>query len=176
MNEIYNGLYQFSMYIPPMDFTIHHYFLNSSTPVLFGTGTAEIAEKELPEIKKLLKDKEQKYIFVSHFESDECGELSVYQKAFPEVVTICSNLTDRELPGFGYNGKIVSYKQGDKFSDDGISIEFVDYPSEVHLQDGLLFYENKRGFLYSADLMLRYGNSVGKTIDAKWTDEIEAIQ
>ena len=31
------------------------------------------------------------------------------------------------------------------------------------------------GIFYSADLSLRFGNGVGKTIDAAWKDEVAAI-
>lgn len=35
MNEIAKGLYQFSTYIPPMDFTIHQYLLASDPAILW---------------------------------------------------------------------------------------------------------------------------------------------
>ena len=56
------------------------------------------------------------------------------------------------------------------------SLHFVDYPSEVHLQDGLVCLEKNTGILYSADLFLRFGNGVGKTIDARWEDEVATIE
>lgn len=55
------------------------------------------------------------------------------------------------------------------------SLHFVDYPSEVRLQDGLVCLEKNTGILYSADLFLSFGNGVSKTIDARWEDEVAAI-
>lgn len=51
----------------------------------------------------------------------------------------------------------------------------MDYPAEVHLQDGLLCLEKNSGIFYSADLFLRWGNGVGKTVDSTWKDEVSAI-
>ena len=78
MKEIYPSLYQFSITIPGMGFTIHQYLLNIEAPVLFATGTTQQAKTVLPEIKELLGGKRLAYIFVSHMESDECGGLPVF--------------------------------------------------------------------------------------------------
>ena len=60
---IFGKLYQFSQYIPRMDFTIHQYLL--------ATGTVQQAERSLPEIEEILGGRPLDYIFVSHMESDE---------------------------------------------------------------------------------------------------------
>ncbi|EGT3616366.1 MBL fold metallo-hydrolase [Clostridium perfringens] len=175
MKEITKDLYQFSIDLSFMNFTIHQYLLLSEEPVLISAGTVEQAEKILPEIKKLLNGKELKYIIFPHFESDECGGLTVFQREYPNVVTICSQLSARELPGFGYKGKIESKKQGDTLVGDGFSFKFIDYPSEVHLQNGIVFYEETRKIFFSSDLMLRFGNANGEIIDSSWENEVGSI-
>lgn len=175
MNEITKDLYQFSMHIPFMHFTLHKYLLLSEEPVLISTGTLDHAEKILPEIKELLNGKSLKYIIFPHMESDECGGLPVFLKEYPDVITICSELSARELPGYGYKGTIVSKKQDDTLTGDNFSFRFIDYPSEVHLQNGILFYEETRKIFFSSDLMLRFGDSIGETMDSTWKDEIDSI-
>ncbi len=73
MQSIYKNLYQFSVYIPNMDFTIHQYLLACEPSVLFATGTLRQASNILPQIKDILNGRQLRYIFVSHVESDECG-------------------------------------------------------------------------------------------------------
>lgn len=175
MKPIYNNLYQFSMYIQPMQFTLHQYLLMSDCPVLISTGTMSQAEQIIPKIKKLLNGKELKYILVSHMESDECGGLTLFQREYPDVVTVCSYLCARELSGFGYGGKILPQKQGDTLLENGFSLKFVDYPSEIHLQKGLAFYEETGQIFFSSDLMLRFGDAAGKTIESLWEDEVVTI-
>lgn len=175
MKEITKDLYQFSVYIPPMDFTIHQYLLNCDPAILFAAGTVQQAQAILPDLKKILKEKPLKYVFVSHMESDEAGGLNVLQKEWPDLKVICGQLCARELPGFGYNGEILAEKAGQEVNDGDLSLQFFDYPSEVHLQNGLLAYEKNTGIFYSADLFLRYGNDVGRTIQADWKTEVDAI-
>ena len=51
-------------------------------PVLIQTGAVSQAQATLPQLKQLLGDKSLKYILISHFESDECGGLSLVLKEF----------------------------------------------------------------------------------------------
>lgn len=175
MTKISNNLFQFSVYIPPMDFTIHQYLLTSDPAILFATGSIQQAESVLPQIKEILNGKPLKYIFVSHIESDECGGVSVFLKKFPDVQVICSMLGARELPGFGYTGKLKVASSQEELSDGELNLQFFEYPAEVHLQDGIICYEKNSGIFYSADLMLRFGNGIGQTMKSNWNDEIEAI-
>jgi Uncharacterized flavoproteins len=175
MIEISKDLYQFSAHIPFMHFTLHQYLLLSEEPVLISTGTMQQAEQVLPEIKKLLNGKELKYILFAHIESDECGGLPVFLKEYPNVITVCSELSARELPGFGYAGEIQSKKHGDVLTGNGFSFKFIDYPSEVHLQNGVVFYEETREIFFSSDLMLRFGDALGDIIDSSWKEEVGSI-
>lgn len=175
MSLITNNLYQFSQYIQPMDFTIHQYLLTTNPAILFATGTLQQAKAILPELKELLNGKPLKYIFISHMESDEAGGLSVLRGQWPDVTVICGPLAARELPGYGYTGKIIAKKAGDELKDQNLDLQFFDYPAEVHLQNGLLCFEKNSGIFYSSDLFLRYGNGVGKIIDTSWKEEAEAI-
>lgn len=175
MIEISKNLYQFSMHIPFMHFTLHQYLLLSEEPVLISTGSIQQAELILPEIKKLLNGKELRYILFPHMESDECGGLPVFLKEYPNVITVCSELSARELPGYGYKGEIQIKKGGEVLTGNGFSFKFIDYPAEVHLQNGIVFYEENRGIFFSSDLMLRFGDAIGEIIDSTWKEEVDAI-
>ena len=175
MKEIRKNLYQFSQYIPPMDFTIHQYLLNVDPAILFAAGTVQQATAMLPELKAILEKKPLKYVFVSHMESDEAGGLWVLQKEYPQLTVIAGPITSRELPGYGYTGNIITRRGGEILKDGDLSLSFLDYPSEVHLQDGLLAYEENSRLLYSADLFLRFGNGVGQVIRKDWQSEVTHI-
>lgn len=175
MKKINKDLYQFSMCIPGMEFTLHQYLLLAEEPVLISTGTKMQAEQILPEIKELLGDKVLKYVLVPHYESDECGGLAVFQEEYPNLVTVCSELCAREMMGFGYTGEICVKKQGETLKGEGFAIKFIDYPAEVHLQNGLVFYEEERKIFFSSDLMLRFGNGTGESINGRWEEEVQAI-
>ena len=175
MIKIYDDLYQFTEELSFMNFTIHQYLLLTEEPVLIYTGTFKQAQYILPKIKELLNGKELKYILVPHIESDECGGLPIFLKEYPNVITICSEIGARELPGFGYEGKLMAKKQGDVVEGKDFSIRCINYPSEVHLQNGLVFFEEKRKIFFSSDLMLSFGDATGKIKDNSWKAEVDNI-
>ena len=175
MVPISERLYQFSDYIPRLDFTIHQYLLAADPAVLFAAGTHQQARAILPELRELLSGRPLKYVFVSHVESDECGGSSVLLGEWPEMTVLCSALAARELSGFGYGGRVIVASPGSPLEDGELSLRSILYPSEVHLQDGLVCYEEGSGVFYSSDLMLRFGDGRGRTLRAHWEDEVRAI-
>ena len=175
MQPIYPNLYQFSTYIPPLDFTIHQYLLCTDPAVLFASGTMQQAEQIVPQVQEILAGRPLGYIFVSHMESDECGGLAVFLRAYPAVTVVCSPLCARELPGFGYTGRILTGAPDTPLRAGALDLRFIRYPAEVHLQDGLVCFEQNSGIFYSADLMQRRGNGCGQVIPGRWQDEVTAI-
>lgn len=172
MTKIHDNLYQFTEYLEQVDLSLHQYLLLTEEPVLVHTGTINNAGVLAPQIKQILGGKALKYILVSHFESDECGGLSALLKEFPEVVTVCSETTARQLYGFGITYSLIIKKPGECLESNGFSIECLNYPSEMHLWDGLLFFEKSRGILFSSDLVFSFGKIHGEVIEKNWPTTI----
>ncbi|MDW3725086.1 MBL fold metallo-hydrolase [Enterococcus faecium] len=175
MTLLNEELHQFSTYIEPINLTFHQYLLLGDEPVLVHTGNIIQAEALLPQLKAVLKEKELKYIFVSHFEADECGGLRVILEQFPKAKTICSEVTARQLNGFGIKAETIVKKAGEILSTGSYELEFINYPSEMHLWDGLLIMENKRKIFFSSDLMLAMGKEIGTVKESNWCGEINNI-
>lgn len=85
MTFISKDLYQFNSYVEPINLTFHQYLLLGNEPLLVHTGNVMQAEALVPELKDVLNGKELKYIFISHFEADECGGLSLILEHFPKA-------------------------------------------------------------------------------------------
>lgn len=175
MRAIFENLYQFSTYIPQINFSIHSYLLASRPSLLFASGTAAHAAEALRGVREILGGAPLDYIFVSHMESDECGGLPLFLREYPSVRVLCSRLCARELPGFGADCAALPQDGGARLRDGGLDLLFFSYPSEVHLQDGLLCYEMNGGIFYSSDLMQRPGDGRGRIAESAWLDEISAI-
>lgn len=169
-------LHQFSSYLPPINLTFHQYLLTTAEPLLIHTGNLQQAATLIPQLKEALNGKKLKYIFISHFEADECGGLSAILKEFPEVKTICSEVTARQLSGFGLANEFIIKKPGEKLVTDTYELEFFSYPSEMHLWEGILMMENQRKIFFSSDLMLRFGEAVGSVSQSSWQTEIDNIK
>ena len=125
MTMIFKDLHQFSTHIKQINLSFHQYLLLGEDPILFHTGNAMQAEIMLPELKVVLGDRNLKYIFVSHFESDECGGLSVILKEFPKAKVICSAVTARQLDGFGIKAEVIVKKPAEILSTNDYELEFI---------------------------------------------------
>lgn len=175
MSIIYEDLKQFSSYAQPIDLTFHQYLLLADESILIHTGSIQQAEALIPQMKEVLAGRILKYIFISHFESDECGGLSVILKHFPEAKPICSEVAARQLSGFGITNDTIIKKPGEKLISNEYELEFINYPSEMHLWGGLLLMENKREIFFSSDLVFRFGDAHGTVIEGNWQTEIDNI-
>lgn len=173
--EIYKNLNQFSLFVSPIQLAMYQYLLMGETPVLVQTGPIQQTTQIIPQIKELLGDKKLKYILFSHFESDECGGIFLLQKEYPEITAVCSEVSARQLDGLGYPGKVLVQRPGDIFKDKGFEFTFVNYPSEMHLWDGIVCYENTRRIFFSSDLMFTPGDGIGKTRVGNWETEVKNI-
>ncbi len=175
MQQIFDDLYQFTSYVPPIDLTFHQYLIDIDEPTLVHTGNRRQAEALIPQIKKVLAGKELGYVFISHFESDECGGLEIILKEFPQAKVISSEVTARQLDGFGITSDVLIKGPGDEMIIGDAGFKFISYPSEMHLWEGLLLYDLKRGILFSSDLMIRFGNSGVKILENTLEGELSRI-
>ncbi|MDP4159360.1 MAG: MBL fold metallo-hydrolase, partial [Bacillota bacterium] len=176
MSTIVQDLFQFSTYIPPINLSFHQYLLLTDEPLLVHTGNVQQAAALIPQLKDLLKSKSLNYIFISHFEADECGGLSQILEHFPQAKVVCSEVTARQLGGFGIIKDIMIKKPGEKLTTNNYELEFFSYPSEMHLWEGLLAMENRRKIFFSSDLMIRYGEAGGTIVQSDWQTEINNIR
>ncbi|MFV0314936.1 MAG: MBL fold metallo-hydrolase [Anaerotignum sp.] len=174
MTNIYNDLFQFTDVIEPIKLSMHQYLLCSDEAVLIQTGTTSSAAKNLPKIKELVGDKKIKYILISHFESDECGGLSVILNEFPDALTVCSETTARQLYGFGIARNIKIINPNETFTTSNFDFQTIGYPSEMHLWEGLLFFEKTRGIFFGNDLIFQMGETHGLVADSTWENVLSS--
>ena len=173
--RILDNLYMFSTINDQIDFTFNQYLLLGEEPLLVHTGSSEQTVVLVPKIKKLLGDRALAYVFVSHFEGDECGGLNILLEQFPKVKTICSQVTARQLNGFGYTDELLIKKPGEILKTKDYSLTFLAYPSEMHLWEGLIALESRLGLLFSSDLFIRMGMLRDAIVSTNWEDEVKAI-
>jgi flavorubredoxin len=173
--KIFDDLYLFSSYIGFIDLTFNQYLLTGSEPVLVHTGSIDQAKALLPGLKEMLEGRQLSYIFISHFESDECGGLRYLLEHFPGAKPVCSQVTARQLTGFGLAGDIMAKAPGDVLEAGGFRLRLLSYPSEMHLWEGLMAFEENRGLLFSSDLFIRRGALRDKIVESRLEDELQGI-
>jgi flavorubredoxin len=173
--KVFSDLQMFNSYLGFVDLSFNQYLLLGTEPLLIHTGTRDHAGEMLPMLKALLGEKKLSYIFISHFESDECGGLSLLKENFPEAKPICSQVTARQLTGFGIAADIMAKAPGEVMVTSDFKLRFISYPSEMHLWEGLIAFEEKRGLLFSSDLFIRRGVVKEPIINSTLEEEIQNI-
>lgn len=175
MESVYKDLYRFSSYVEPIDLTFNQYLLLSEESILVHTGSIPMAKALVPQLKERLGSQGLDYVFVSHFESDECGGIMEILAAFPNTKVICPEVTARQFSGFGMDVDVIVQKGGDALKIAGSNLAFISYPSEVHLWEGLLLFEESRGILFSSDLVFQFGKADEGCIVSDWKKEVANI-
>lgn len=171
MIQIAPHLWRHATYDQYIDLTFNQYLLAGSEPVLIHTG----ADPDAPALLRALQGRTVSYIFVSHFESDECGALCSILAVYPGSTVITGEVTARQLAGFGITDQVTVARDGDVLPIGGLELEMIAYPSEMHLWDGLLCYERHTRIFFSSDLMIRFGHSGEEVHQSAWKAEVEAI-
>ena len=174
-HKIFDDFYEFSSINEGFPITFNQYLLLGEESLLFHTGNSSHVKLLVPMLKKLLGDKSLEYVFISHFESDECGGLSHLLSHFPNVKAICSQITAMQLRGFGFTNELLIKKPNDIFESKNFKLKFIGYPSEMHLWEGLLTLELDRQLLFSSDLFIKRDQMFEKMAESNWKDEVNSI-
>lgn len=173
---INDNLFLFNSYLQPIDLSFNQYLIYKQEPMLVHTGSIDQTETLIPMLKEVLENRPLKYVFISHFESDECGGLSLLVKQYPGVKAICSAITTRQLKGFGIAADIMMVNAGDSLDIGDSSYQFISYPSEMHLWEGLMIFEKGQGLLFSSDIFTRMGKLVNPVVESEMSEEIQGIK
>lgn len=176
MKEIQKNLYQFSTYVPPINLSFKQYLFKSDEALLIHTGSFQGAEKLLEKTKKVLGEQEIKYIFLSHFEADECGALAKILQLYPQAQVLASEISARQLLGFGLLDKVEVKKAGEIMKIVGEEYKFLAYPSEMHLWEGLLLLNLDRKILFSSDLFMTFGDCAEEEQELSLKEALTLIQ
>lgn len=175
VTPVLEDLTQYQTYAEHIGMTFNQYLLGGETPLLIHTGDTLVAGHLAEALIPALKGRPLSLVFISHFESDECGGLGFWLKKYPQAKAVCSEVTARQLAGFGITTNVVIKKPGETLHAGGFDLRFFGYPSEMHLWEGLLAFETRRKTLFCADLFGRRG-AVPEAIQAvAWPDEVESI-
>jgi flavorubredoxin len=173
--EVSKNIYQFSTFFEPVNFTFNQYLIAGSQSMLVQTGPISVTRGLIEELKKALQGSVLDYLFISHFESDECGGLSLLLKHFPQLKPVCSQTTSRQLAGFGICDSSIVQLPGGVLETKEASFRFIAYNSEMHLWEGLVLFERKRGILFSSDLFMQFGKPASDIVASPWKSQLATL-
>lgn len=157
LDQIMDGLHRISTLVDPPGITFNQFVIQDEKSMLVHTGAANLFPQMIEKMRQVVDVSALNYVFISHFEADECGALAFLLALNHNIIPVAPGPTARHLAGFGIHSKPMTVKEGDELVLGKRRLQFINYPSEPHLQDGLIAYDVTDRVLYSSDLFTRRG-------------------
>lgn len=157
LEEIWQDTYVVSTYYEDRGLAFNQYVVDAAEPLLVHTGATDMIDEVVAGVERIVPIEEVSYALASHFEADECGALAALLERNPDLRPVGSETTARQLSGFGIHEDALVRAGGESLDLGDRSLEFIDYPAEMHLWSGLLAYDPESDGLFSADVFRRRG-------------------
>ena len=163
VNEISDGIYRISTYIPDVDFMFNQFVIDADEPMLWHCGGRGAFPVVSEAAAKVVDVERLRWISFGHYESDECGSMNQWLQAAPNaeivqsqtgVMVSLEDMADRPPRGL---------EDGEVLDLGGKRVRWIDTPHVPHGWDAGLIYEETTGTLLCGDLFGRIGNSPALT-------------
>lgn len=165
VNEISDGIYRLSTYVPEADFMFNQFMIDAEEPLLFHCGPRQLFPLVSEAAARVVPLDRLRWITFGHVESDECGSMNDWLAAAPRAevahtVVGCmvsvNDLADRPPRPVA---------DGDVLDLGGKRVRHLDTPHVPHGWDAHLLFEEATGTLLCGDLFTATGNSPAMTED-----------
>jgi flavorubredoxin len=165
VDEINDGIYRISTYIPDIDFMFNQFVIDADEPMLWHCGGRGAFPVVSEAAGKVIDVSRLKWISFGHYESDECGSMNLWLQAAPDAQIVQSRtgvmvslmdmadrpprpLDDAEVLDLG-----------------GKRVRWIDTPHVPHGWDAGVIYEETTSTLFCGDLFTATGKSPALTDD-----------
>lgn len=140
--------------------TFNSYLIDGDHPALIHAGNRDIWPLLKKAIREVLPLERLSYLLVPHFEADGCGSIQqVIEETGAKVIASATGAM--QIKGFGLADRVKQMKDGDKLRlEKDRWLEMISVPSEMHLWDGLMFYDKKTVTLFSNDFLSQFGGNI----------------
>lgn len=159
IDEIANGIYRLSTYIPDADFTFNQYLINTDQPLLFHTGMRSLFPLVSAAVSRTILLERLRWISFGHWEADESGAMNDWLDAAPQaqvaVGAIGCMLSVNDLAA-----RPPRPLQDQEILDlGGKQVRYLATPHVPHCWDAGLLFEETTKTLFCGDLFTRIGKS-----------------
>jgi flavorubredoxin len=170
INEIANGIYRLSTYVPqiapPAGFAFNQFLVLGDEPLMFHTGLRKMFPLNLDAVRRLIPPERLRWIAYGHFEADECGAMNEWLAVAPQAqaahgqtgcLVSLNDFADR-APRVLADGETIDLGGGKR-------VRYIDTPHTPHGWDAGVLYEESTGTLLCGDLFTQLGDCPALTDD-----------
>src|SRR5215813_13990285 len=159
LDEITNGIYRLSTYIPDADFTFNQYLINAEQPLLFHTGMHSLFPLVSAAVSRMMPLARLRWISFGHWEADESGAMNDWLAAAPQAQVAVGAIGCM----LSVNDSAVRHPrplQDQEILDlGGKQVRYLATPHVPHCWDAGLLFEETTKTLFCGDLFTRIGKS-----------------
>jgi flavorubredoxin len=157
LDEIADGIYRMSTYVPDADLVFNQYVVDGDEPLLFHTGLRGLFPLVHAAFARIRPVEDLRWITFGHVEADECGAMNDWLAAAPEAdvahgaigcAVSVNDLADRAPRPL---------QDGEKIDLGGKVVRYLATPHVPHAWDAGLLYEETTATLLCGDLFTRTG-------------------
>ncbi len=157
VDEVVDGIYRISTWMPESGITLNQFLINDERPALVHTGMHQMYETVRDAVAEVLDPARLEYVALLHFEADECGGMDRFLAGAPASTLVGSALSvGLNLSGWDYAGKVRGFADGEVLDLGRHRLRFLETP-HVHHWDSMMLYEETTGSLFPADLYIQPG-------------------
>ncbi len=163
VNEISDGVYRLSTYIPDMDFMFNQFLIDADEPLLFHTGGRQLFPLVSAAAATVVPVEKLRWVSYGHFETDECGALNQWLAAAPNATAAQGNIGVMVSLGDAADRPPRALNNGEVLDLGGKRVRWIDTPHVPHGWDAGVMYEETTGTLLCGDLFTATGASAPLT-------------
>jgi flavorubredoxin len=163
VNEINDGIYRLSTYLPDMDFMFNQFLVDADEPLLFHTGPRQLFPLVSAAAAGVVSLDRLRWISYGHFEADECGSLNEWLAVAPNaqatqgalgVMVSLADFADRPPRGLA-GGEVLDLG--------GKRLRWIETPHVPHGWDAGVLFEETTATVLCGDLFTATGASSALT-------------
>ena len=159
INEIADGIYRISTYIPGYPVTLAQFLIKDEKPFLFETGPKATFTDTLEAVRKIIDPSTLAYIGWSHLEGDECGAANDFLSVAPAAELICGEMGVFLGVGDFFTAPVRGLKDDEVLDLGERKLRCLVTPHVPHHWDASLLFEEKTETLFASDLMTHLGET-----------------
>ncbi len=159
VHEIGADIYRISTYSPQANIQFCQFLIRDDEPLLYHTGLRRLFPEVREAVASLVDPSKIRWIGLSHFESDECGSLDLWQELAPESTAVCSFIAKIvSIDDFAAVRPAKDLADGDVLPTGKHRFRFIRTPHVPHCWEAGHLFEETTGTLFCSDLFQQNGD------------------
>jgi flavorubredoxin len=164
-DEIADGIFRFSTFIPDANIMFNQFLVRDDEPLLFHTGLRALFPLVSSAVERVVPIDQLRWVTFGHVEADECGSMNNFLAAAPQAAVAhgaiacmvqVNDLADR-APRPLADGEVIELGSH--------RVRNIDTPHIPHGWDAHVLYEETTGTLFCGDLFTAFGDAPATTTE-----------